>query len=94
MSAPEVLAKPARANPGVETRGDVRSPEAVPLGASGKLQPHHQERLAMVYVRQSSPQQVLEHRESTAQDRPLLRAEASNAAPIRRAVPGELPVRP
>jgi DNA invertase Pin-like site-specific DNA recombinase len=32
----------------------------------GKIQPHHRERLAVVYVRQSSPQQVLEHRESTA----------------------------
>jgi DNA invertase Pin-like site-specific DNA recombinase len=29
-----------------------------------KIQPGHQERLAIVYVRQSSPQQVLEHRES------------------------------
>ncbi len=32
----------------------------------GKIQPHHRDRLAVVYVRQSSPQQVLEHRESTA----------------------------
>lgn len=31
-----------------------------------KIQPHHRERLAVVYVRQSSPHQVLEHRESTA----------------------------
>jgi DNA invertase Pin-like site-specific DNA recombinase len=31
-----------------------------------KLQAHHQQRLALVYVRQSSPHQVLEHRESTA----------------------------
>ena len=29
-----------------------------------KIQPGHKERLAIVYVRQSSPQQVLEHRES------------------------------
>jgi DNA invertase Pin-like site-specific DNA recombinase len=33
---------------------------------SNKIQLHHQQRLAMVYVRQSSPHQVLEHRESTA----------------------------
>ena len=33
---------------------------------SPKIQPCHQDRLAVVYVRQSSPQQVLEHRESTA----------------------------
>ncbi|MGO9775338.1 MAG: recombinase family protein [Terracidiphilus sp.] len=32
--------------------------------ATAKIQPGHQERLAIVYVRQSSPQQVLEHRES------------------------------
>ena len=32
--------------------------------ATTKIQPGHQERLAIVYVRQSSPQQVLEHRES------------------------------
>ncbi len=31
-----------------------------------KIQPHHRDRLAVVYVCQSSPQQVLEHRESTA----------------------------
>lgn len=33
------------------------------MGAS-KIQPHHRERLAVVYVRQSTPQQVLDHRES------------------------------
>jgi DNA invertase Pin-like site-specific DNA recombinase len=33
---------------------------------ANKIQPHHRQRLAMVYVRQSSPHQVLEHRESTA----------------------------
>jgi DNA invertase Pin-like site-specific DNA recombinase len=33
---------------------------------SGKIQPRHQERLAIVYVRQSSPQQVVEHQESRA----------------------------
>jgi DNA invertase Pin-like site-specific DNA recombinase len=34
--------------------------------APGKIQAWHLERLAVVYVRQSSPRQVLEHRESTA----------------------------
>ena len=29
-----------------------------------KIQSHHLERLAVVYVRQSTPQQVLDHRES------------------------------
>lgn len=33
--------------------------------ASPKLRPWHLERRAVVYVRQSMPQQVLEHREST-----------------------------
>ncbi len=32
----------------------------------GKIQSHHRNRLAVGYVRQSSPQQVLEHRESAA----------------------------
>ena len=36
------------------------------LIAGGKIQPQHRDRLAVVYIRQSSPQQVLEHRESTA----------------------------
>src|SRR5262249_50693445 len=34
-----------------------------PLGVT-KVQPHHLDRWAIVYVRQSTPQQVLEHRES------------------------------
>ncbi len=33
--------------------------------APEKIQPWHYDRLAVVYVRQSSPQQVLEHQEST-----------------------------
>ena len=33
---------------------------------SPKLRPWHFDRLAIVYVRQSTPQQVLEHKESTA----------------------------
>src|SRR3972149_2872235 len=36
----------------------------VGLMPSTKIQDHHLDRLAMVYVRQSSPQQVLENRES------------------------------
>jgi DNA invertase Pin-like site-specific DNA recombinase len=42
------------------------APFAVPFGlrASSKIQDRHLDRLAMVYVRQSSPQQVLENRES------------------------------
>ena len=36
------------------------------LSPSTKIHPGHLEKLAIVYVRQSSPQQVLENRESTA----------------------------
>lgn len=36
------------------------------LSRSAKIQSHHLRRLAIVYVRQSHPQQVLHHRESTA----------------------------
>jgi DNA invertase Pin-like site-specific DNA recombinase len=36
------------------------------LSRSAKIQSHHLQRLAIVYVRQSHPQQVLHHRESTA----------------------------
>src|SRR6185437_16619952 len=32
---------------------------------SAKIHPSHRDRLAMVYVRQSTPQQVLDHQEST-----------------------------
>ena len=42
----------------VEQRGPVG------LGRSSKIRDHHLDRLALVYVRQSSPQQVLENRES------------------------------
>jgi DNA invertase Pin-like site-specific DNA recombinase len=38
---------------------------ALEVYRSEKIQPWHQERLALVYVRQSTPQQVLEHQEST-----------------------------
>ena len=37
----------------------------IPSYVSGKIQGDHLEKLAVVYVRQSTPRQVLEHREST-----------------------------
>ena len=40
--------------------------EVLSIAAPSKVQPHHQDRLAVVYVRQSTAQQVLEHRESAA----------------------------
>jgi hypothetical protein len=33
---------------------------------SAKIRAHHLDRKAIVYIRQSSPQQVAEHKESTA----------------------------
>jgi DNA invertase Pin-like site-specific DNA recombinase len=43
----------------------MQSSERAGLGQVGKIRPDHQERLAVVYVRQSTPQQVLDHQEST-----------------------------
>ena len=46
--------------------GDPRRDEPIgrPPRKEGKVQARHLDRLAVVYVRQSSPQQVHEHRES------------------------------
>jgi DNA invertase Pin-like site-specific DNA recombinase len=65
MSTSEVLVKPAGV---VSAAAAVGGPprRSEPLFGAGKIQPQHWERLAIVYVRQSSPQQVLEHRESAA----------------------------
>ena len=41
----------------------VRLPAGTPVGE--KIQPWHRDRLAVVYIRQSTPQQVLDHQEST-----------------------------
>jgi DNA invertase Pin-like site-specific DNA recombinase len=40
----------------------MNNPVSVP--AAGKIRPHHLDRLAVVYVRQSTPKQVLDNRES------------------------------
>lgn len=45
--------------------GDHRPIDDVPWG-TGKIRPRHLDRIAVVYVRQSTAQQVLEHRESAA----------------------------
>ena len=50
---------------------------AKPYLLPSKIQPRHQERLAIVYVRQSSPGQVLKHPESAAMQYELVtRAQA------------------
>ncbi len=83
MSASNVQEKPAAS---VAASGVVcvRSPgDDWPL-ATGKIQPVHRERLAIVYVRQSSPQQVLEHRESAALQYDLARRAVSLGWPQER----------
>jgi DNA invertase Pin-like site-specific DNA recombinase len=81
MNTSEVLAKPAG---GVSV--GVSSRRAEPLFGAGKIQPHHGERLAIVYVRQSSPQQVLEHRESAALQYDLVRRAVALGWPQERVV--------
>jgi hypothetical protein len=44
-----------------------------PLRASSKIQPRHRDRMAVVYVRQSNPQQVKDHKESGALQYELVR---------------------
>lgn len=48
--------------------------EALPVHAvvSAKIREYHWGRLAIVYVRQSSPQQIINHRESTARQYALV----------------------
>jgi DNA invertase Pin-like site-specific DNA recombinase len=46
--------------------GPSTTPDASPVALSGKVKPSHLARLAIVYVRQSTAQQVLNNRESTA----------------------------
>jgi len=48
-----------------EARQDAGTPTPTPQ-VPLKVRPNHQDRLAVVYVRQSTPQQVLKHRESGA----------------------------
>jgi DNA invertase Pin-like site-specific DNA recombinase len=54
------------------------------LSRSAKIQAQHLRRLAIVYVRQSSPQQVLHHRESTALQYDLRRHAVELGWPLER----------
>ena len=65
MSASDVSVKPVIAISSEVAIGSARNRPESSFGAT-KIQSSHWERLAIVYVRQSSPQQVLEHRESAA----------------------------
>lgn len=62
MKTPETAAAPTAASPAC--------PTAVPAHllalCPAKVREHHLDRKAIVYIRQSSPQQVAEHKESTA----------------------------
>jgi hypothetical protein len=51
---------------------DEKPSPSSPTYSPRKLQPHHLERSAIVYVRQSSPQQVLNNKESTARQYALV----------------------
>jgi DNA invertase Pin-like site-specific DNA recombinase len=68
MSGPE--GAPVRSRSAAGTAGAV-PPVGVPR--SSKIRDRHLDRLAVVYVRQSSPQQVLEHRESRERQYALAR---------------------
>jgi DNA invertase Pin-like site-specific DNA recombinase len=65
MSQPDTAATPRR--PSAAPNPPPSPSVAVPLGGyEAKIRSLHRTRLALVYVRQSSPQQVLHHRESAA----------------------------
>ena len=83
MSASSVLGKPAGSS-AVPALACGRSPGANWPLAGMKIQSLHRERLAIVYVRQSSPQQVLEHRESAALQYDLARRAVSLGWPQER----------
>jgi len=66
---------------GDKPRGEDRESRSAPtrptvatfgLGSASKIRDVHWNRLAMVYVRQSTPQQVAEHKESTARQYALV----------------------
>jgi DNA invertase Pin-like site-specific DNA recombinase len=61
MKVDETLAQPAR-----PADRSCYTPTAESASWTSKIRPSHVDRLAVVYVRQSTPQQVLEHRESAA----------------------------
>ena len=84
MSTPEALARSPAA-----TRTKLISPVPIvetgdsPFG-SRKIQPKHRERLAVVYVRQSTPRQVLENRESTERQYDLAQRAVALGWPVER----------
>lgn len=65
MSNPSLPDKTQPSEGGPDRSPDATAPPVTGL-ESAKIRRHHWERLAVVYVRQSSPRQVLEHQESNA----------------------------
>jgi DNA invertase Pin-like site-specific DNA recombinase len=63
MSTPESTGRPTTPTP---PTGPATVPAHLLALLPAKVRDHHLERKAIVYIRQSSPQQVLEHKESTA----------------------------
>ena len=63
MSTPELVARPI---PASSPASPVNVPARLLALLPAKVRGHHLERKAIVYIRQSSPQQVAEHKESTA----------------------------
>jgi DNA invertase Pin-like site-specific DNA recombinase len=55
-----------------KTGAELCRPTCRTLRSPAKLQPHHLEGSALVYVRQSTPQQVLDHQESTSRQYALV----------------------
>ena len=65
MTVGSVTRSPASPASPAEATGGTAAAMVLRSLRSEKVQPWHQDRLAMVYVRQSTAQQVLEHQEST-----------------------------
>src|SRR4051794_1242203 len=63
MNAPDFRTTPADA---ASSASATTVPAHLLALRSAKVQAHHLDRKAIVYVRQSSPQQVADHKESTA----------------------------
>jgi hypothetical protein len=61
MTVVEITSQPTRSADPAYHR-----PIDTPCWGTSKIQPRHLDRMAIVYVRQSTAQQVLEHRESAA----------------------------
>ena len=64
MSTSEVFSAP----PSISSACPVIVPANLLALRSAKIRDHHLLRKAVVYIRQSSPQQVAEHKESTARN--------------------------